>query len=255
METLRRDCFIYLFMPLLLSCYQPQLSSSVEGHKVVYPQWFWTPPTDLPFPTAVGYSAIALFHPDEAKEAAINDGIERLAKSINVRIYGEQSSINGKLSLQFIEETAPQIKQNVQEAHQLLAAYQSQQLTMVLLGLGGAPNLDTRVTKASTIQPDWIEILPRQPGYLYAHGQSLMKSHRPQNAWTNAEYHARITLAQGVKSDIAHLKKASEGRINQVTLSQTDVTLARIETIARWYDAKKRSCHILVRTPIIENAD
>lgn len=179
METLRRDCFIYLFMPLLLSCYQPQLSSSLERYKVVYPQWFWAPPTDLPFPTAVGYSTIALFHPDEAKEAAIEDGIERLAKSINVRIYGEQSSIDGKLNLKFREETNPQIKQNVQAGHQLLATYQSQQLTMVLVGLGHSPNLDTRFTKAGAVQPDWIEILPSKSDYLYARGQSLMANHRP----------------------------------------------------------------------------
>ena len=222
---------------------------------MVYPQWFWAPPTDLPFSTVVGYSTISLFHPDEAKEAAIEDGIERLAKSINVRIYGEQGSIDGKLNLKFREETDPQIEQNVQAAHQLLATYQSQQLTMVLVGLGDSPNLDTRLTRASAIQPDWIEILPRQRGYLYARGQSLMTNHRPQNAWTDAESHARITLAQGIKSDIAHLEKASGGRINKVTLSHTDVTLSLIETIARWYDTQRRSCHVLVRTPIIENAD
>ena len=247
MDTRKYSCIIFLCVTLLMSCSQPRGVSTFEIRKVVYPQWFWAPPIGLPFPTAVGYATVTSLHPDEATESAIDNGIEQLAKSVRVRIHGEQSSIDGKLNLRFTEETDPQIKQNVEEAHELLATYENQWLTMVLVGLGAAPHVDTRVTKASSPQPEWIEKLPRHSRSFYAHGQSLMKNHRPQNAWQNAEYHARVTLAQTIRVNIDHLEKTGKGRVNQVTVSQTDVTLSGIEAVARWYDAQNHTCHVLVR--------
>ena len=246
---LRYGRFVFiLLMPVLLGC-SPRSTPSVEPSKIVYPQWFWSPPTALPFPTAVGYSTITLVHPEEAKAAAIDNGIKQLTKSIKLRIHGEQSSIDGKFNLRFTEETDPQIEEGLKETHHILATYEDRWLTMVLVGLEAAPHVDTRVTEASVTHPQWIERLPRQSGYLYAHGQSLMKSHRPQKAWQNAEYHARVTLVQSIRSHIDHLQKTGKGRINQVTVSQTDITLSGIETVARWYDAQNHTCHVLVRVP------
>ena len=151
-----------------------------------YPSWFWQPP-NLPFPTAVGYASIDLFHLDKAQEDAIDDGIERLAKSIRVRIHGEQSIINEQLTQNFQEETDDRIKEHVQDTHKLLATYHGSGLTIVLLGLGeatnglvGATNLFAPVTPASPSTPDarlvlvpgWYENPPSQPGYIYSSGVS-----------------------------------------------------------------------------------
>lgn len=257
MEKMQRLCLLFIITLLQVGCHQAKVktpfTANVKRQKIAYPHWFWTPPTYLPFPTAVGYSAISHFHPNKALEDATEDGMERLAKSIHVRIRGERSAINGKLMQQFQEETDAQVEENIQETHEILAIYQEEGLTMVLVGTSSnSPQLSTRVTEPNAIAPDWIDELPRHRGYLYARGQSVLKN-RPKTAWAHAEYQARIALALSVTARVSHLERAARGQIDTVTRTRVALTLRGIQNVARWYDAAARICYVLVRVPTLQH--
>ena len=156
---MQRLCLLFILTFLHIGCHQAKVktpfTASVKGEKIAYPYWFWTPPTYLPFPNAVGYSAISHFHPNKALEDATEDGIERLATSIHVRIRGERSAINGKLVQQFQEETDVQVKENVQETHEILAIYQEEGIND-----GAGRN---KLQLAATIQPVSPNPMPLLP--------------------------------------------------------------------------------------------
>ena len=254
------------FMFLLVSCQSSKVdwdtsvvasgsliaAAGGENTNIAYPHWFWQPPLDLVFPTAVGY-ALTGRYPEKALKRAIDDGIESVAKSIRVRIHGKQVSIDGQLIPRFREEIDASVKERVKEKHERLAIYQGEKLVMVLVGLGATPNLLNHLTTIPST-PDWIETPPSQLGYTYAHGQSFM-GHYPDKAWARAEHRARVNLALAIESNVSILKKLHRGFLKIITRTHTDVTLTGIETVERWYDAQKRVCHVLLRTPFIQTKE
>ena len=223
-------------------------AASGEKANIAYPHWFWQPPLDLVFPTAVGY-ALTGRYPEKAVKRAVDDGIESVAKSIRVRIHGKQVSMDGQLIPRFREEIDASVKERVKEKRERLATYQGEKLVIVLLGLGTTPNLPNHITIAKHSAPDWIAIPPSQSGYTYAHGQSFM-GYYPNKAWARAEHRARVNLALTIESNVSTLKKLHRGFLKIITRTHTDVTLTRIEMVERWYDARKRVCHVLLRAPI-----
>ena len=223
-------------------------AASGEKANIAYPHWFWQPPLDLVFPTAVGY-ALTGRYPEKAVKRAVDDGIESVAKSIRVRIHGKQVSMDGQLIPRFREEIDAGVKERVKEKHECLATNQGEKLVIVLLGLGTTPNLPNHITIAKHSAPDWIAIPPSQSGYTYAHGQSFM-GYYPNKAWARAEHRARVNLALTIESNVSTLKKLHRGFLKIITRTHTDVTLTRIEMVERWYDARKRVCHVLLRAPI-----
>ena len=255
------------FIFLLVSCQSPKVDwdtsvvasdSSVaavsgENASIAYPHWFWRPPLDLPFPTAVGY-ALTGRYPEKALKRAGDDGIERVAKSIRVRIHGKQVSVDWRLIPRFQEEIDTSVKERVQEKHKRLATYQSKKLVIILVGLGTTPDLPNHITTARSSTPDWIETPPSQQGYIYAHGQSFM-GYYPDKAWARAEHRARVNLALVVESNISILKKLHRGFLKIITRTHTDVTLTGIETVERWYDVRKHVCHVLLRAPLPQNRE
>ena len=168
-----------------------------ENPIAIYPNWFWQPPTDLPFTTAIGYSSITS-DSDAVLEQAISSGIENLAKATQVRVSGlikalgsdgfeiNETSYGSVIEAIFLEETDANVREYIQEKHQLLATYRGEQGIIVLLGLGKVPNLANHATDANTTAPDWFLNLPTQPGYLYAVG--LSDANQLSNkAWVEAE--------------------------------------------------------------------
>ncbi len=222
--------------------------ASGENANIAYPHWFWQPPLDLLFPTAVGY-ALTGRYPEKALQRAVNDGIESVAKSIRVRIHGKQIAMDGRLIPRFQEGIDASLKERIQEKHQGLATYQGEKLVLVLVGLGTTPNLPNHLTAASPATPKWIEKPPSQPGYTYAHGQSFM-GYYPNKAWARAEHRARVNLALTIESNVSILKKLHRGFLRIITRTHADVTLTGIETVERWYDVQRRVCHVLLRVPI-----
>ena len=249
MGKCRYHLFFFLF--LLLGCSQP----ITYRYDVKYPQWFWHPSIALSFPTAVGYSSIAPSHSDKALEDATEDGIERLAKAMKVHIHGEQAFLDNKFSGQLREEIDASMKEHVLANHKLLADYQNTigTLTLVLVGLGKASNLSTLATAASPKPPSWINTLPSKSKYLYGRGVYKMEFRRPKNAWSAAEYYARVNLAFNIKSQIVLLRRTGRQNLENIVVSNTDITLIGIETVARWYNAENRNCYVLVRVPIAAN--
>ena len=225
---------------------------SGESANIAYPHWFWQPPLDLLFPTAVGY-ALTGRYPEKAVKRAVDDGIESLAKSIRVRIHGKQVSIDGQLIPRFREEIDTSVKEHVQEKHECLTTYQGKKLVMALVGLGTTSNLPNQITTSLSL-PDWIKNPPNRPGYTYAYGQSFM-GYYPDKAWVRAEHRARVNLALAIESNVSILKKLHRGFLRIITRTHTDVTLTGIETIERWYDVQKRACHVLLRTSLTQNKE
>ena len=257
-----RDLSVF-FIFLLVSCQSPKVdwetsvvtsgdsvaADSGEKANIAYPHWFWQPPSALVFPTAVGY-ALTGRYPDKAAKRAVDDGIERVVKSIRVRIHGKQISIDGKLIPQFQEEIDASIKEHVKEKYERLATHhQSKKLVVVLVGLGTIPNLSDHITTASPSPPDWLENLPHRSEYTYAHGQSFM-GYYPDKAWARAEYRARVNLALAIESNVSILKKLHREFLKIIDRTHTDVTLTGIETVERWYDVQQRVCYVLLRVPI-----
>ena len=223
-----------------------QLVAKTQTSRI--PIGFWQPPLDLLFPTAVGY-ALTGRYPEKAVKRAVDDGIERVAKSIRVRIHGKQVSMDGQLIPKFREEIDASVKEHVKEKHERLATYQGEKLVIVLVGLGTTPNLPNHITAARPSTPNWLENLPSQLGYIYAYGQSFM-GYYPDKAWARAEYRARVNLALTIESNVSILKKLHRGFLKIITRTHTDVTLTRIEMVERWYDVRQRVCHVLLRVPI-----
>ena len=254
-----------LFMFLLMSCQSAKVSQDTSGPtsrlsspvpsdentNIAYPDWFWQPPLNLSFSTAVGYGLTGRY-PEEALKRAIDDGIESVAKSIRVRIHGKQISTDRQLIPGFQEETDASVKEHVKEKYQVLATNQDKALTMVLLGLGTTPNVPDHITTASPSPPSWLEKLPDQPGYIYALGQSYLGAY-PGKAWVRAEGRARINLALTCKSNISTLKRLVKKVIEVNTRQVVDVTLTGTETVERWYDAREQVCHVLVRVQLPQN--
>ena len=226
----------------------PATAPREKNVNIRYPQWFWQPPLDLSFSTAVGY-ALTGRYPEKAVERAIDDAIESVAKSIRVHIHGKQVSTDWQLIPGFQEEIDVSVKEHVQEKHQVLAIYQDEVLAMAFVGLGTTSNISNHFTTASPSPPDWLEKLPDQPRYIYALGQSYMGAY-PGKAWTRAEGRARINLALAIESNISILKKLHRDFLKIITRTHINVTLTEIETVERWYDSQQRVCHVLLRIPL-----
>ena len=232
---------------------KPSLSASSPVYApLVYPYWFLEPhKLDLTFPTAVGYAATG-YQRNKALERAIEDGIEKMTKFIQIRLYVDQLSMDEQIGQLVEEEIDASIKENIKEKYKILATYEGKELTLVLIGLEARPKLPNNLTTVSSTPPGWLKKLPSKAGYTYARGQSIM-GYRPQNAWTRAEHYARINLAFSMYSQVAVLERFDQEKLKGIIQIRTDVMLNRVEMVARWYNAKNRNCYVLVRVPITAN--
>lgn len=231
-----------------------------------YPNWFWQPPTA----TAIGYASITS-DSDAVLKQAVNNGIENLAKATQVRVSGlikyclhafgidkTLSVTGGVIEAIFLEETDANVREYIQEKHQLLATYRGEQGIIVLLGLDKMSNLANHATDANTTAPDWFLNLPTQPGYLYAVG--LSDANQLSNkAWIEAEKNARSQLALNFEARVSALRISIEpnrtsswSRVSEIL---TDVTLSGVETVSRWYDTQEDLCVVLVRAPVSETKE
>ena len=199
----------------------------------------------------MGY-ALTGSYPEKAEKQAIDDGIERLAKSVQTRVHGKYWIKDNKLVQQFDEETEAHVAAQVKETYQILANHQGKKLTIVLIGLGPEVDLSDHLKTAGSAVPGWLQKLPQQPGYTYAIGRNFAGAH-PKNAWTEAEHNARTNLALGIKSHTSHRSQFVHRKFTSNTVTETDLTLTGIETIARWYNTENRNCYVLVRVPVTAN--
>jgi hypothetical protein len=261
-----RTCLIPVFLLslLIVSCHSPNLTSRhtaktlpllpVTPEPRAYPIWFLNPPTGLNVPTAVGYSQTYL-EKEASIEAATQDGLERLATHISVRIRGEVSAI-GDYQKQYFQEMVPNsIKQTVTDTHKLLATHVGSKMTVVLLGVGeaNAPNPAT-VTLQSLKHPGWLKEIPREQGYVYGSGH-CGKRYYEESGWRTAEADARIHLALNFRSFVHLLVKHLDAQVESTSITETDVGLKQIEVVGRWFDMKTKTYHVLARVPLNQNTD
>ena len=108
-----------------------------------------------------------------------------------------------------------------------------------------------------------MTVLPKEPGYLYASGQSN-PYYRETESWRSAEQHARVALALNLESSVQGLIKRQTGRdggrfgtLEDSTLIKitTDVQLNRAQVVARWKHPEYKTCHVLVRMPLSANTE
>ncbi len=260
---------IFLLSLLILSCHFPNPASkhaqkavipsatalaSITTEPIAYPIWFLNPPTGLNFRTAVGYSPTYL-DSDASIEAATQDGIEQLTKSISVQIRGEVRTI-GDYQKQYFQEIVPDsVKETVADKSKILATHIGPKMTIVLLGLaeGNLINQET-VMLQSLPTPSWIKEVPRQKGYFYGSGH-CGKRYYEESGWRTAEEDARIHLALNFQSYVNVLVKHFNSQVETISITETDVILNRIEVVGRWFDIKTKTYHVLVRAPLSQNAD
>ena len=257
---------------------QPKTKSAGETS---YPAWFWKMPHSENSLFAVGFSE-TFFYPESSKQNAIKDGIESLAKYLSVRIKGERGVLRDGSRVIFsgddIQEIlSPSVLSFVEEHHQIIATYTGKKYrktkssgfarllreplreanTFVLLSMGEG-NAETFPHSASAApmpsRPSWITTPPKEPGYLYAIGNSN-PYYREVNSWRIAEKRARITLAFNLESKIRGLAKKLDSSMETISTISTDVQLNRVQVIARWKHPEDNTCHVLVRVPLSVNEE
>ena len=226
-----------------------------------YPDWFWKTYHSKDSLFAVGFSE-TFFHPESSERNAIKDGIESLARSLSVHIKGERGILRGGGQVVFSgddiqEELSPSVFSFVEKHHQVIAIYASPKYTFVLLCLGER-NAKTSAAPSSAAaippKPSWITDLPKESGYLYALGHSN-PYHREVNAWRTAEKHARIAIALSLESKVRGLAKKLNASMETISTISTDVQLNRVQVISRWKHPQNKTCHVLVRMPMSDNAE
>jgi hypothetical protein len=171
------------------------------------------------------------------------------------------------------EEVSSTVHDFVGKHHQVVAKYASPIHTFVLLRLGevesSAGALSHKkgaaipiLSTASTVipeEPGWVTSLPREPGYLYASGQSN-PYYRETESWHAAEEHARVALALTLESKVRGLAKkyrenAQIAVDSTVIVVSTDVQLNRAQVVARWKHPEYHAYHVLVRMPFSANTE
>lgn len=247
--------------------FQPKPKLSAEAS---YPAWFWNMPHSEDSLFAVGFSE-TFAHPESSQQNAIKDGIESLAKYLSVHIKGERGVLRDGSRVIFSgadvqEELSPSVLSFVEEHHQVVATCTGKKYTFVLLCLGenadGAKRhpeyRETLAIPSSAApmpsQPSWITTPPKEPGYLYAIGNSN-PYYREVNSWRIAEKRARITLAFNLESKIRGLAKKLNTSMETISTISTDVQLNRVQVIARWKHPEHKTCHVLVRMPLSANEE
>jgi hypothetical protein len=209
----------------------------------------------------------AFAHPETSEQNAIADGITRLAKSLSVGIKGEYGMERKAGRVTFSgsdmqEEVSSTVHDFVERHHQVSAKYASPIHTFVLLRLGEKGAAIPILSTASTVipeEPGWVTSLPREPGYLYASGQSN-PYYRETESWHAAEEHARVALALTLESKVRGLAKkyrenAQIAVDSTVIVVSTDVQLNRAQVVARWKHPEYHAYHVLVRMPCSANTE
>ena len=216
-----------------------------------YPTWFTQLPGDLSAPVAVGY-APASRQKDRALSAAVEDGLQRLARDISAKIRSEEGFAQVGGGLRFLgrivdEEVEPALLRSLQSAHRILDSATVNGMTLVLLS---RKQDDVRVGHArkamSVRKPAWIEEVPREKAYQFAVGVSRLYFHE-ESSWMAAEQSARLEMARGVLSRVQSLLRMHDGRIENVIVSETDVVLNNVQFVARWLDRENKACYVLCR--------
>jgi len=228
--------------------------------KVSYPAWFWKMPQEENSLFAVGLSK-TFFRAESSEQNAIKDGIEKLARSLSVRIKGERGVLRGGGRLLFSgddiqEKLSSSVLSFVEKHHQVKTTHTSPKYTFALLCLGEGDATIMAEYSATPLppKPGWMTNLPEEPGYVFALGYSN-PYYREVNSWRVAEKHARIALALNLESKVRGLAKKLNASMETISTISTDVQLNRVQVIFRWKHPQNNTCHVLTRMPLSANSE
>lgn len=229
-----------------------------QGKPASYPAWFWNVPSSEDDLFAVGRANTSVLHPENSEQAAIQDGVENLAKSLSVHINGKYEMVRqgGRIlpsGNDMHEETSAETLAFVEKNHQLVAKFVCPLHTFVLLSLGeGDSEAPVLSAGSNTLpkEPGWLTNLPKEPGYLYASGHKR-PFYRETNSWSEAERHARTELALMLESKVRSAVHRYQMSVAASFISvSTDIQLEHAQVIARWKHPEHNYCNVLVKMPL-----
>ncbi len=255
---------LFYFLLLTLSCHKATVKPLSKHYKEEqirkyssYPKWFWQMPQSNNALFAVGYAQTYYYRESSVEEATAN-GINVLAKYVSVRIQGERGFKDTKLGPEFAgeffkEELEGGVLDSVKKNYKVIATETVGDITLVLLCAGEAPTLSS-AKGFDQKAPEWVSIMPRKPGFVYAVGQSSPQFHE-EETWQLAEYNARVGLALSFVAQLRSLGKRLDKGLSTASAVKTDVVLRRIQVVERWFDPENRIPYVLVRMTLKDNED
>jgi len=231
-----------------------------------YPDWFWNMPGSGEALFAVGMAETSA-RSESSEKQAIADGVMSLTRSLSAQVKGGRGTqleagrvASGGSGIDVA--LSPEMIKFVEDHHKVVATCATPAYTFVLLRLGENGGATTASSDSSTNipeKPEWVNVIPKKPGYLYASGESRLYF-RETTSWELAENRARATLALSVESKVRSLTRRYTEDTRVIAASDviditTDVQLNRAQVIARWKYPKYEACHVLVRMPVSANSE
>lgn len=220
-----------------------------------YPRWFLQGVGDQRSCCAVGYGR-AFVDPDTSVAYAMRDGVENVAKGIEVHIRSEQGFMAVPGGLRFMGETFSEEVDSakmdaIRERCSVVdtAFVRGMVLVLVCYGEEEEFEVDRARVRMPEKAPKWVWKLPRKGGYVFAVGTSHLYYYE-ESSWREAERAARLNLARDVLSQIRDLSKQAGGTLEHVIVTKTEATLRGTQIVGRWLDKKAKACYVLYRMPI-----
>jgi hypothetical protein len=108
-----------------------------------------------------------------------------------------------------------------------------------------APEWQSSISVYGRPDPQWIDSIPKQSGFIYAVGFAPRYFHE-SSSWLEAERIARRKLALAATSNLQGVQEHSaQGK--DFERSTTAITLRRIQLLERWVDMNNKLYYVLLR--------
>ncbi len=218
----------------------------------IYPEWFLNP-VKLEVPHAVTGYAEPAFYADSAITQAFYNACENFAKETTCEYSGGQFYWATEIGVYWIGNDVRETFDSsaTETAKSLLApadTFITDNLVMVLATSeipADAPSLFALHNTKKQSPPGWIKELPQKTDFIYATGMAPLYFHE-KSSWLQAEQRARRNLARTIFLSVGAVgKSAAEGQDKRV--EEMGLTSVNSQVVARWFDAKDKVCHVLVK--------
>ncbi|NOZ86598.1 MAG: hypothetical protein GXP49_10075 [Deltaproteobacteria bacterium] len=249
-------------------------SRVAPGHEPP-PPWVFCLPEKKGTIYALGYALQNLAGQDATRQAAFENAVHNLARSIKVSVKAreymqtEDSGLaeNGQLLLDKEEQVDSKIEQLVEDKAQLIEEWQdmSNGVFYVLSAVSASEikalkavasvGLECKIGK----RPSWVDNPPRLRGMLFAVGQARM-AFNPAKSYSEAEERALVELAKQIRSQVTGFEDMEDSRAGDSDVKDYTYKIVRIATqeklsgtdiLARWVDFKTGAAFALARMPLV----
>jgi len=224
------------------------------GFPQLYKSWFVSQYSIACPEKAVGFSLHSYYNDSAAVKNAFLNGCENFVRNSKESIYGSQtfwSTENGTYTMG--REINEQYDTSLVSAAALRLKITDTLITenfVAVLVTSCGPDFISKecpvVEMKDVKRPEWIDSLPKEPGYNYALGSSPLYFYE-MSSWKEAEWAARKAFALSVCSKTMSVEKLQDRSGQQVRNEEVAVTLSGVEVVARWKNSRENICYVLCK--------